>query len=188
MPTHVPAGPRHASLQPLKHQICTTCTDVYDMHRAAPCLQVRAAPAALQPVRKPMWFERFHWFVSSENYLCVSGRDAQQNELLVKRHLKRGDVYVHAELHGRVWGRGVGCVLAVLWQQNELLVKRHLKRGDVYVHAELHGRVWGRGVGCVLAVLWQQNELLVKRHLKRGDVYVHAELHGACGVRAWAVC
>ncbi|GFR49968.1 hypothetical protein Agub_g12107, partial [Astrephomene gubernaculifera] len=62
--------------------------------------QVRSAPAALQPVRKPMWFERFHWFVSSENYLVVSGRDAQQNELLVKRHLRRGDVYVHAELHG----------------------------------------------------------------------------------------
>ncbi|GIL69667.1 hypothetical protein Vretifemale_580 [Volvox reticuliferus] len=62
--------------------------------------QVRSAPAALQPVRKPMWFERFHWFVSSENYLVVSGRDAQQNELLVKRYFRKGDVYVHAELHG----------------------------------------------------------------------------------------
>ncbi|EFJ40301.1 hypothetical protein VOLCADRAFT_69736 [Volvox carteri f. nagariensis] len=62
--------------------------------------QVRAAPPALQPVRKPMWFERFHWFISSENYLVVSGRDAQQNELLVKRYFRKGDVYVHAELHG----------------------------------------------------------------------------------------
>ncbi|GLI62598.1 hypothetical protein VaNZ11_005137 [Volvox africanus] len=62
--------------------------------------QVRSAPPALQPVRKPMWFERFHWFVSSENYLVVSGRDAQQNELLVKRYFRKGDVYVHAELHG----------------------------------------------------------------------------------------
>ncbi|KAG2487711.1 hypothetical protein HYH03_013710 [Edaphochlamys debaryana] len=62
--------------------------------------QVRAQPAALQPVRKPMWFERFAWFVSSENYLVVSGRDAQQNELLVKRYFRKGDIYVHAELHG----------------------------------------------------------------------------------------
>lgn len=39
-------------------------------------------------------------FISSENYLVVSGRDMQQNELLVKRYLRKGDVYVHAELHG----------------------------------------------------------------------------------------
>lgn len=50
--------------------------------------------------RKPYWFEKFHWFISSENYLVVSGRDAQQNELLVKRYLRKGDIYVHAELHG----------------------------------------------------------------------------------------
>ena len=30
----------------------------------------------------------------------LAGRDAQQNELLVKRYLKKGDVYVHADLHG----------------------------------------------------------------------------------------
>eukprot|EP00884_Botryococcus_braunii_P003068 jgi/Botrbrau1/12762/Bobra.0238s0001.1 len=29
-----------------------------------------------------------------------AGGDMQQNELLVKRHLRRGDLYVHAELHG----------------------------------------------------------------------------------------
>ena len=50
--------------------------------------------------RKPFWFERFHWFVTSENLLVVAGRDAQQNELLVKRHLGRGDLYVHADLRG----------------------------------------------------------------------------------------
>lgn len=29
-----------------------------------------------------------------------SGRDAQQNELIVKRYFTKGDAYVHAELHG----------------------------------------------------------------------------------------
>ena len=50
--------------------------------------------------RKPFWFERFNWFVTSENLLVIAGRDAQQNELIVKRHLSRGDVYVHADLRG----------------------------------------------------------------------------------------
>ncbi|KAI8814303.1 hypothetical protein BJ742DRAFT_672012 [Cladochytrium replicatum] len=51
-------------------------------------------------IRKPYWFEKFLWFISSENYLVVGGRDAQQNEILVRRYLKKGDVYVHADLHG----------------------------------------------------------------------------------------
>ena len=54
----------------------------------------------LQPIRKPMWFEKFIWFISSDGYLVLGGRDAQQNEILYKRHLRKGDVYVHADLHG----------------------------------------------------------------------------------------
>ncbi|TMW64489.1 hypothetical protein Poli38472_011369 [Pythium oligandrum] len=50
--------------------------------------------------RKTLWFEKFHWFISSENYLVIGGKDAHQNELLVKRYLRKGDVYVHADLHG----------------------------------------------------------------------------------------
>ncbi|CAI0467584.1 unnamed protein product [Linum tenue] len=50
--------------------------------------------------RKVHWFEKFNWFISSENYLVISGRDAQQNEMIVKRYMSKGDLYVHAELHG----------------------------------------------------------------------------------------
>ncbi|CAI5735624.1 unnamed protein product [Peronospora destructor] len=50
--------------------------------------------------RKTLWFEKFHWFLTNEKYLVVAGKDAHQNELLVKRYLRKGDVYVHADLHG----------------------------------------------------------------------------------------
>ncbi|CAB3402728.1 unnamed protein product [Caenorhabditis bovis] len=50
--------------------------------------------------RKAMWFEKFRWFISSEGYIVVAGRDAQQNELLVKKYLRAGDVYVHADVRG----------------------------------------------------------------------------------------
>ncbi|CAM6100258.1 unnamed protein product [Calypogeia fissa] len=56
--------------------------------------------AAITHIRKVHWFEKFNWFISSENFLVISGRDAQQNELLVKRYMKKGDLYVHADLHG----------------------------------------------------------------------------------------
>ncbi|KAK0665870.1 fibronectin-binding protein A N-terminus-domain-containing protein [Cercophora samala] len=54
----------------------------------------------LQPIRKQMWFEKFVWFISSDGYLVLGGRDAQQNEILYKRYLRKGDVYVHADMHG----------------------------------------------------------------------------------------
>ncbi|KAG5404928.1 hypothetical protein IGI04_011047 [Brassica rapa subsp. trilocularis] len=56
--------------------------------------------ATISHMRKIHWFEKFNWFISSENYLVISGRDAQQNEMIVKRYMSKGDLYVHAELHG----------------------------------------------------------------------------------------
>ncbi|KAF4335836.1 RNA-binding ous to eukaryotic snRNP [Fusarium beomiforme] len=56
--------------------------------------------ALLQPIRKPMWFEKFIWFISSDGYLVIGGKDAQQNEMVYKKYLRKGDVYCHADLHG----------------------------------------------------------------------------------------
>lgn len=55
---------------------------------------------SINKARKVYWFEKFYWFISSENYLVIGGRDQQQNELIVKRYLRPGDVYVHADLTG----------------------------------------------------------------------------------------
>lgn len=68
--------------------------------KAKQTLKEVAAIAQIRKARKVLWFEKFYWFISSDNYLVVGGRDRQQNELLVKRYLKAGDVYVHADLHG----------------------------------------------------------------------------------------
>lgn len=56
----------------------------------------------LRPVRKQHWFEKFIYFISSDGYLVLGGKDAQQNEILYKRYLHKGDVYVHADLKGAV--------------------------------------------------------------------------------------
>ena len=54
----------------------------------------------LRPVRTPLWFEKFLFFISSDGYLVLGGRDAQQNDIIYKRYFKRGDVYVHADIQG----------------------------------------------------------------------------------------
>ena len=49
---------------------------------------------------KQFWFERYKWFISSNGYLVLAGRDAHTNDHLVKKHMKEKDVYVHADVHG----------------------------------------------------------------------------------------
>ncbi|KAI3387501.1 hypothetical protein SNEBB_003073 [Seison nebaliae] len=54
----------------------------------------------IRKARKIFWFEKFLWFISSDGYLVIGGRDQQQNEFVYKKHLKENDIYVHADLHG----------------------------------------------------------------------------------------
>ncbi|KAL2843214.1 telomere recombination-domain-containing protein [Aspergillus pseudodeflectus] len=54
----------------------------------------------LRPSRNPFWFEKFLFFISSEGYLVLGGRDAMQSELLYRRHLRKGDIFIHADLDG----------------------------------------------------------------------------------------
>ncbi|KAI8382378.1 fibronectin-binding protein A N-terminus-domain-containing protein [Blakeslea trispora] len=56
--------------------------------------------ATINKIRKPFWFEKFLWFISTDGHLVIAGRDMQQNEMLVKRYLLKDDVYVHADLNG----------------------------------------------------------------------------------------
>ncbi len=49
---------------------------------------------------KAMWFDAYRWTMSSEGFLILGGRDARTNDQLVKKHLKEGDRYAHADLHG----------------------------------------------------------------------------------------
>jgi predicted ribosome quality control (RQC) complex YloA/Tae2 family protein len=49
---------------------------------------------------KILWFEKYRWFISSDGNIIVGGRDAKSNELVVKKYLKQGDFYAHADVQG----------------------------------------------------------------------------------------
>ncbi len=58
------------------------------------------APGGAVRARRAHWFEKYRWFVSSDGVVSVAGRDAPSNDLVVKRHLRPGDLYMHADLQG----------------------------------------------------------------------------------------
>ncbi|MDR2855908.1 MAG: NFACT family protein [Methanomicrobiales archaeon] len=49
---------------------------------------------------KKKWYHRFRWFYTSDNTLVVGGKDAGQNEELVKKYLEGKDTFVHADVFG----------------------------------------------------------------------------------------
>jgi len=50
--------------------------------------------------RKREWYEKFHWFFSSEDFLCIGGKDATTNEIIVKKHLDKEDLVLHTDMAG----------------------------------------------------------------------------------------
>jgi predicted ribosome quality control (RQC) complex YloA/Tae2 family protein len=66
---------------------------------AARAEQVRVQ-SATRPPRKTHWFEKYRWFISSEGAVVVAGRDATSNDYVVRRYLRDGDIYLHADIHG----------------------------------------------------------------------------------------
>lgn len=50
--------------------------------------------------RKKEWYEKFHWFFSSEGFLCIGGKDATSNEIIVKKHLDKEDLVFHTDMAG----------------------------------------------------------------------------------------
>lgn len=50
--------------------------------------------------REPYWFEKFNFFISSANELVIGGKNAQQNEIIVKKYLEANDLYFHGEVQG----------------------------------------------------------------------------------------
>ncbi len=58
------------------------------------------AEKVLVKKRSREWYEKFHWFFTSEGFLVIAGRDAKSNEAVVKKIMEKNDLYFHADVHG----------------------------------------------------------------------------------------
>jgi len=53
------------------------------------------------PVRKQeQWYDRFRWFRTSDGFLVIGGRNADQNEEIVEKYMDGYDRFFHAQAHG----------------------------------------------------------------------------------------
>lgn len=129
--------------------------------------QARRAQEARPTVKptKRFWFEAYRWLISSEGFLCLGGRDAPSNDKLVRRHLKEGDRYAHADIQGAP----------------SVVVKEGSRAGEATLREAchfslLHSKAWAAGLASGSAY-WVLPEQVSKRaesgeYLKSGSFVI----------------
>ncbi len=122
----------------------------------------KARPRPLKLRRERAWYEGFRYFFSSEGFLVVGGKDASQNEALVKKYMGANDLFFHADIHGapavivKVEGRELGpatieeaaqfaASFSRAWQLGLMGVDVYWVRGEQVSKRAPSGEYLGRG-------------------------------------------
>ena len=54
----------------------------------------------LEKKKSKKWFEKYRWFISSDGFLVVGGRDATSNEVVIKKNTNPDDLVFHTDMAG----------------------------------------------------------------------------------------
>jgi predicted ribosome quality control (RQC) complex YloA/Tae2 family protein len=120
-------------------------------------------------IKRKEWFEKFRWFVSSDGFLVVAGRDAVSNEVLVKKYTEPKDVVFHADV--------VGAPFVVVKTEGKKPSQQVLREAGEFAAAFSRG--WREGFASV-DVYWVKPDQLSKggpsgEYVSRGGFVVRGK-------------
>ncbi|RLF20491.1 MAG: hypothetical protein DRN15_06140 [Thermoprotei archaeon] len=141
--------------------------------------------AKLEEAKKPIlpkvrprreWYERFRWFISSDGFLVLGGRDAKQNEVLVRKYLGDNDIFVHADIHG--------APVVVIMTKGNKIPERTISEAIMFAAA--YSRAWKEGMAGV-DVYWVRGSQVSKsppsgEYLPKGSFMVRGKRNYFRGV------
>ncbi|MEM0083445.1 MAG: ribosome rescue protein RqcH, partial [Candidatus Nezhaarchaeales archaeon] len=101
---------------------------------------IKEAERKIRRRREPRyWYEKYLWFKSSDGFLVVAGRDATQNEVLVKKYLRDDDLFFHADIVG-------GAVVIVKSEGREV---PQTTIEEVAQYSACYSKAWKAGFGSI---------------------------------------
>lgn len=62
--------------------------------------QIQKEEKEFEVRKEPLWFERYRWLKTSEDLLAIGGRDAHSNTAIIRKHLSKNDIVLHAKIVG----------------------------------------------------------------------------------------
>ncbi len=127
-------------------------------------------------VRRREWYEKYHWLYTSHWFLAIGGRDASQNESVVKRYLGDNDIFMHADIRG--------APAVVILARGRRPPDEDLREAAVI--AACYSRAWKEGLGAI-DVYWVWGRQVSKaappgEYLTKGAFMVYGERNYIRGV------
>jgi predicted ribosome quality control (RQC) complex YloA/Tae2 family protein len=56
--------------------------------------------AKIETRREKSWYERYRWFITTDELQAIGGRDASSNSAIIRKHMSERDLIFHADIHG----------------------------------------------------------------------------------------
>ncbi len=139
--------------------------------------EVRAKASVRKLRRIIEWYDTYHWLITSHGFLAIGGRDAQQNEKVVRKYLGLRDIFVHADVHG-------GSAFVIITEGRDV---PDSDIREVAVMAASYSKAWSSGFAAV-DVFWVRGEQVSKspppgQYLPRGSFMVYGKKNYIKGVR-----
>jgi predicted ribosome quality control (RQC) complex YloA/Tae2 family protein len=102
-------------------------------------------------IKRKEWFEKFRWFISSDGFLVVAGKDAVSNEVLIKKYTNADDIVFHADI--------VGAPFVVVKTEGKMPTEQCLREAGEFAAAFSRG--WREGFASA-DVYWVKPDQLSK--------------------------
>jgi predicted ribosome quality control (RQC) complex YloA/Tae2 family protein len=120
-------------------------------------------------IRKVDWYDKYHWILTSDGLLSIGGRDAKQNEKIVRKYLTDNDIFMHADI--------AGASVFIIKCDGKIPSEKSLY--EVATLAACYSRGWREGFGS-LDVFWVYGRQVSKKapageYLGLGSFMIYGE-------------
>ncbi len=105
-----------------------------------------------EPKKEKKWYERFRWFLSSQGFLVIAGRDATTNEIIIKKHTEKDDIVLHTDLPGSPF--------TVIKTEGKSVDKVTIEEAAIFTAS--YSKAWNRGLS-YLDVFYVKPEQVSKK-------------------------
>ncbi len=124
-------------------------------------LEAKKLARSMRVIRKREWYEQFRWFITSDGFLAIGGRNARMNEEIVSKYMESNDLFFHTQTPGApavVLKRGqeapessieetaqFAAIYSSLWKEGKYSGEVYYVKPEQVKRAAKHGEYLARG-------------------------------------------
>ena len=135
-------------------------------------------------VRKKNWYEKFKWFFTSDGLLCVAGRDATTNEIIIKKHAEKNDLVFHTDMAGSPF------IVMKIPKEGMEVSKESLQEAADFVC--VHSKAWKLGMATTPAFYVKPEQVTKEantgEYLSKGSFVIRGKTNYVTPTMNYAVC